>query len=62
MERFLTDNAALEARGPIDVVALVKGTLPDHTPGLGPRLLVTRDMVAYCNGKYDPDNELLNDP
>ncbi len=61
VERHLAGNKALEERGDIDTEALVAGTLPADTPGVGPTLPVTEAMVRYNNSKYDPDNGLLND-
>lgn len=52
---------ALQARGPIDVQALIHGTLPKDTPGVYPPFKVTEAMVRYDNRKYDPDNRVLND-
>jgi hypothetical protein len=60
-ERYLADNRALETRGPIDVEALVAGTLPPDTPGIGAVLQVTEAMVRYNNAKWDPENPALND-
>ncbi len=60
VEQYLAENRALEARGPIDVKALVEGRLPKDTPGVGPALVVTEAMVRYNNGKYDPENPLFN--
>ncbi|HLA82699.1 MAG TPA: hypothetical protein VJP78_13980 [Thermoleophilia bacterium] len=61
VERYLAGNKALEERGEINVQALVVGSLPPDTPGLGPALPVTEAMVRYNNKKYDPENPLLND-
>ncbi len=61
VDKYLADNKALEERGPIDVQALVSGTLPMDTPGLGPSFAVTEAMVRYNNEKYDPENPVLND-
>jgi hypothetical protein len=61
VQRFLADNDALRARGPVDPQALVEGRLPEGTPGIGPTLPVTEAMVRYNNAKYDPDNRMLND-
>ncbi|MFT4089454.1 MAG: hypothetical protein QM645_01890 [Asticcacaulis sp.] len=60
-EAYLADNAALKARGPIDVDALINGRLPANTPGLGPVIKVTEEWVRYNNAKYDPENPLRND-
>ncbi len=59
--KYFADNQALKDRGPIDVKALVAGTLPKDTPGLGPVIKVTEDWVRYNNRKYDPDSALRND-
>jgi hypothetical protein len=61
VEKYLADNKAIEERGDIDVQALIKGTLPKDTPGLGPSFVVTEAMVRYNNEKYDPENPVLND-
>jgi hypothetical protein len=61
VEKFLADNKAIADRGPIDVKALIHGTLPNDTPGLVGTLQVTEAMVRYDNNKYDPDNRLLTD-
>ena len=59
--KYLAENKAIDDRGPIDVQALVHGTLPKDTPGIGLVLPVTEAMVRYDNQKYDPDNRVLND-
>ncbi len=61
VDKYLADNKALEERGPIDVQALVSGTLPVDTPGVGPSFAVTEAMVRYNNEKYDPENRVLHD-
>jgi len=61
VEKFIADNKALEERGPIDIKALISGTLPKNTPGVGPTIPVTEEMIRYGNGLYDPDNPVLND-
>ena len=61
VEKYIADNRALEERGQIDVKALINGTLPKDTPGVGPVIEVTGEMVRYNNGKYDPENPVLND-
>lgn len=61
VEKYIADNKAIEARGEVDVQALVNGTLPKGTPGIGPTLVVTEAMVRYNNEKYDPENPILND-
>jgi hypothetical protein len=61
VEKYYADNAALQARGGIDVQALINGTLPKDTPGIGPVIKVTRDWVLYNNNKLDPENPLRHD-
>ncbi len=61
VEKFLADNMAIADRGPIDVQALIQGTLPKDTPGVAGTLQVTEAMVRYTNRKYDPENKVLND-
>ncbi len=61
VERYLAENRAIAERGPIDVQALIDGSLPEDTPGVGPVIEATPEMVAYQNGKYDPDNRLYTD-
>jgi hypothetical protein len=61
VEKYLADNKALEERGDIDVPALISGTLPKDTPGLGPSYVASEAMVRYNNKKYDPENPVLND-
>lgn len=61
VEAYLAGNKAIVDRGPIDIKALIRGELPDNTPGIFPAFIVKEDMVRYVNSKYDPDNKLLND-
>lgn len=61
VEQYLAMNRAIEARGPVDIEALVNGRLPDNTPGVGPAIHATPEMVAYQNNKYDPDYRLYSD-
>jgi hypothetical protein len=61
VEKYLADNRALEERGDIYVQALIKGTLPKDTPGLGPSYVASEAMIRYNHEKYDPENPLLND-
>ncbi len=61
-EKWIADNKAIEARGPIDIKALISGNLPKDTPGvISGSLAVTEEMIRYNNNKYDPDNPVLND-
>jgi len=59
--KYFADNKAIEDRGAIDLKALIRGTLPKDTPGLGPTLGLTETMVRYFNKLRDPENPLLND-
>ncbi len=61
VEKYLADNKAIADRGPIDVQALIHGTLPKETPGVAGSFMVTEAMVRYDNQKYDPENPVLND-
>lgn len=58
---YYADNAALKARGPIDVAALISGKLPAGTPGVGPVIHVTEPWVRYNNDKYDPGDPIRSD-
>jgi hypothetical protein len=61
VEAFIAENKAIDDRGPVDIQALIAGTLPEDTPGIGPVLEVTEEMVRYQNNKYDWENPVLND-
>lgn len=61
MEEFIRELNRINNRGPIDVKALVEGTLPEDTPGLGPVLKVTENMIRYNHQKYEQENPLFND-
>lgn len=61
VEEFIADNKAIEERGPIDVKAIINGTLPEDTPGFARSLKITKAMVRYFNELRDPENPLLND-
>lgn len=61
MAQFVEQIEALKARGPIDVKALINGTLPEGTPGVGPKYVAEEDMMLYNSDKYDPENPLYND-
>jgi acyl dehydratase len=60
-KKYLADNKTIADRGPVDVQALIHGTLPKETPGIAAVLPVTEAMVRYNNNKYDPENPVLND-
>jgi hypothetical protein len=57
---YLKQNAAIEARGQIDVQKLITGELPEDTPGLGPVIKVTEEWLKYNASKYVPANPLYN--
>ena len=61
VEKYFSDNAALLKRGPIDAQALVAGDLPDDTPGLGPVINVSKEMVDYYQGRLDRENPIRFD-
>ena len=61
VHQYLADNEALQKRGPIDVQALIHGTLPKDTPGVGTVIHVDEAMVRYNNNKYDWENPLRSD-
>jgi hypothetical protein len=58
---YYAENEAIRQRGEIDVDALVNGTLPDGTPGLGPVIHVTEEWIKYQHEKYDPTNPIRHD-
>jgi hypothetical protein len=58
---YLAENEAIRLRGEIDIDALVSGTLPAGTPGLGPIIHVTEEWVRYQHEKFDPQNPLRHD-
>lgn len=58
---YYAENEAIRRRGEVDIAALVSGTLPEDTPGLGPVIEVTEDWVRYQHDKYDPLNPIRHD-
>ncbi len=62
LDNYCSMVRALEDRGPVDVTALINGSLPKDTPGIGPVLEADEVMVMYNHDKYDPDNRLWHDP
>lgn len=52
---------AINNRGPIDVQALVSGTIDPNTPGLGPVVPCTREMLDYYALRYNPEDPLFSD-
>lgn len=58
---FFQELERINNRGPIDVKALINGTIPKDTPGLGPVLKVTENMIRYNHQKYEQENPLYND-
>jgi acyl dehydratase len=61
IQKYFADNKAIEDRGTINLKALINGSLPKDTLGLGPTLKITETMVRYFNRLRDPENPLLND-
>lgn len=61
IEAYAADCEALKKRGRIDVQALINGTLPEGTPGIGPVVTASEDMVMYNNLKYNPEEPILTD-
>ena len=61
-EEYYRECEAINARGPIDVAALIAGTLPEDTPGVVKAFPVPEALVKYQNDRIDPDNRVLNDP
>lgn len=61
LEKYYKMISDIENRGLVDVKALVNGSLPCDTPGIGPTLAVDEIMVMYNHDKYDPDNRLWHD-
>ncbi len=62
LDKWWAAADAINNRGEVDVQALINGTLPADTPGIGPKLEVTAAMIAYNHAKYEQDNPLFNDP
>jgi acyl dehydratase len=61
-EKYVADNKAIEDRGPINVQALIKGTLPKDTPGVySQTLTATKELMLYNAKKYDPENPIYSD-
>ena len=61
LSKFWAEAEAINKRGDIDVKALVSGTLPKDTPGVGPVIQVTEAMIKYNHSKYEQENPLFND-
>lgn len=61
-EAYYRENEAINARGPIDVDALIAGTLPEDTPGFIKTFPVPEALVKYQNDRIDPENRVINDP
>jgi hypothetical protein len=60
VEKWITENDAINNRGTIDIKALINGTLPKDTPGVSTVIVASEDMIRYENQKYDPENPVLN--
>ena len=61
-EAYIKECEAINNRGPIDVAALIAGTLPEGTPGVEKSFPVPEALVRYQNDRIDPENRVLNDP
>ena len=61
-EQYIKECEAINARGPIDVEALIAGTLPADTPGVEKIFPVPEALVKYQNNRIDPENRVINDP
>lgn len=61
VKKYWEECEKINNRGAIDVQALIAGTLPKDTPGLGPVVPVTEEMVRYNHAKYEQENPLFND-
>ena len=61
-EAYYRECEAINARGPIDVDALIAGTLPEDTPGVEKSFPVPEELVRYQNDRIDPENRVINDP
>ena len=60
-DAFKAQCDAINARGPIDVEAMINGTIDPNTPGLGPALPCTKEMLDYYALRYNPEDPLFND-
>ncbi|MBT0670487.1 hypothetical protein HT136_19140 [Novosphingobium profundi] len=60
LAKYWAEVAAINARGPVDVAALVSGKLTGR-PGINSIVVADPAWVAYDNAKYDPDNKVYND-
>ena len=61
LDKWWKEANAINSRGKVDIQALISGTLPADTPGIGPKVEVTAAMIAYNHAKYEADNPLFND-
>lgn len=61
LKKFWEEAEAINKRGDLDIKALVSGTLPEGTPGIGPVIKVTEAMVKYNHDKYEQENPLFRD-
>ena len=61
LDKFWSEAERVNHRGPVDVEALIAGTLPEGTPGIGPVIEVTEAMVKYNHSKYEQENPIYND-
>lgn len=61
VKKYWEECERINNRGEIDIQALIAGTLPEDTPGVGPVVPVTETMVKYNHSKYEQENPLFND-
>ncbi len=61
IEQYTEETRRINERGPIDVQALISGKLPPDTPGVGPVLHATEEMVRYYATHYNPFDPMYND-
>ena len=60
MDEYIAECEAINARGTIDVQAMINGTLPEGTPGYNGSYEVPEVLVRYQNKRIDPENTLIN--
>ncbi len=61
LKKAWAELEAINSRPPFDIKDLVEGKLPKDTPGIGPVIKVTEDMIKYNHSKYEQENPLYND-
>ena len=60
LKAFWAEADAINHRGDLDIQALINGTLPEDTPGVGPVIEVTEAMIKYNHAKYEQENPVFN--